>query len=145
MRNRAFIAGILVTLVAACVSGCGGGDSTPPTISPVGVAPTAYTYAGGQTTVDVVAYDGSASTPATEATAQLLTSGTLTPVGNAVTLVLQSGAAFRGTLSIPPNLTAQTVTYLARVSARDAAANEATRDSQAITVQGLDLPPPPPI
>lgn len=133
---------VLLLALVVCLGCGGGGDKTPPTITAVTVTPNILDYQGGQATVSVTASDDVTAAPALLVTAELLDSSQAVVAGPA-TLTL-AGATYSGVLTAPSNLTAQQHTYTVRVSARDAAGNTATDQSQSLTVSGLDGPPPPP-
>ncbi len=138
---------LMAGMLAACL-GCGGGggptDKTAPTITSVTVSPAAFDYHGGSATVTVVASDNATSASAIQVSASLVEPGSGSVVSGPVALPFLSGEEHAGSITVPPNPTAQARTYTVRVTARDADKNVRRDESQSVSVSGLVSPPPPP-
>jgi len=140
-----FVSAVVIAAALAVCLGCGGGgggpaDTIPPTITSVTVSPTVLQHQGGQVTVTVVASDTATSAAALRVSASLVEPSSGDVVVGPKTLPLISGTTYRASLTAPANTTSAAQTYTVRVRVLDGAGNEATDETQSISVNGLNPP-----
>lgn len=142
---RASLIGIVLVLLLI-IAGCGGGgggngsgarpDTTPPTIAPVIILPSALRFPGGEVAISVSISDASGVKNVwAEVTKPDQSKDSVTLTSN--------GTTYQGSWTAPANINELDVHYQVRVFAEDNASNTTQSAAYSVVVRGIDMPPPP--
>lgn len=142
---------LALCLLPAVLTACGGGgggtlDVTPPTIPAIAINPAIVGFAGGQVEVIAQVSDDRDPPARLSVQAELVLAANSQSVTEPTTLTAIASNTFSSPLTVPPNdsVTGTPDNYLARVVATDSSGNASTAEGGSLTVQAIQLPPPPP-